>query len=405
MANNSGLITRGVHMMQDVWKVLELNKNGIFETTPKDIKLSYLNGNTHGKTNKWAIHKPVRDSANTLQRDNKEAWKSDNGLYGLGYARSFMASALYESAQSRGKDPFTYNPPRGVNANYDEKFREGDWDGYWHFAPQPCGKYSIIGTQQNIMGIGGTFSITLPKGFVANPTSEFANKSITLNDILPSGESYPLGQMYFGVAVWKGTTNSADTDISQLTYYGCRTNSQRGKMNVTWENFGSAPYSLSYNQYVYYVPYFANAVVNENTISNNGAANFYLVPYFSEGVEAGEVYPRRFRMGTIQEQERRYVNINAYYADLGNSKLIIDLSIFNGNDTFDFSRAGVQVFNSSGEIIWYTNFADSEMIVGNGETWERTLQVNITGALRVKFIVRNDTRSVTIYVKTNNTNQ
>ncbi|MCI9607291.1 MAG: hypothetical protein HFJ94_03835 [Muribaculaceae bacterium] len=399
MANNGGLITRGVRMKEDIFSVLKPTTKFGNQTIPmpaRDIKLSTLC--TSDKINQFSKHKPHRSEVITIPRDSDYSFDC-NGTWALNIIRCVNANSLYKEVEKLGlKWKWDYLKPRG--SSYNEPYREGDFDGYWHFADNPCGEYLISGVQQKTIGQGGTFSIVLPKGLMPTPESAFNNRNITLYDIVPTGESIALGNMYFGVAVWEGTSNMLNGASS---YYGARCNNRAGVWNVTWTNFAGSPYSITYGTYCYYVPFFTPEPFEENLQFSSGR-RLYPIPLFYTGITSGETYPKNFKVGTIQEQENRFITADARYLDSDNTQLLIQLEIFNGNEGFDFSRAALHIYGNNNSLLHYINFPDSEMYVGAKETWSRTITLNISGAVRFEFSTRNGTKNYNAYIKTNSYN-
>lgn len=100
----------------------------------------------NSKINKWANRKPIRFNKWTkLTKDEFKGMPTD-ASQGIFYGIQFPAgtsAVLNSSIFAIHSAEFTYLPPRGVTAEYNEPFRLDDFDGYHHYAePNPVARFN-----------------------------------------------------------------------------------------------------------------------------------------------------------------------------------------------------------------------------------------------------------------------
>ena len=154
MANSNGKITASVRQRDDVAVVL-----GVGTT---NVALSYLNGNSHGKTNQNAKYKPSRnwpystcrnagDNNNLIQQGGKYYWQGSDGWCSMNIPNSTQIITSQNDDSVWG-----YNAPTG-GAN--SPYRLSDWIGYNHNATYNWGTISVA--ERIVKGSSSSMNIGL----------------------------------------------------------------------------------------------------------------------------------------------------------------------------------------------------------------------------------------------------
>lgn len=172
MSHTSTTITKPVSAVADVQAVLGLSSTS---TTGKE---SYLCGNTHGQTNKWAKYKPIVMA--DFPTRTGTYWKGTQGNCGLNFIKRTKMNDII--SDYNGGSNWDYVPPTGGSGR---AYRIGDFDGYDHNAQ--CFVNGMTYPLSYAKGSGTGITITMETRYVGSA-------SLSLADL-------GLDAKYFGVIV------------------------------------------------------------------------------------------------------------------------------------------------------------------------------------------------------------
>ena len=220
MGNSNGKITAPVSLHADVYPVLGLTKTGTF------YDIGHANGNSHGQTNKWSNHKPIRyDSPAELTSFDPAIPNSGDHYYAYGMQVDIMHYLLRGYTQqdkitaiNTGTEGFLYKLAKGELAAWDylpprpgtDWCRLTDWDGYVHDVPDPMPAVQEKSYQLSLAG-----AVNIPYDDVSATTVPVGHLSLA-NLLVPSAISSvrpSLRTLYRGMLFYR----AALTDVFFLT--------------------------------------------------------------------------------------------------------------------------------------------------------------------------------------------
>lgn len=172
MSHTSTTISAPVNAVADVQAVLGLSSTS---TTGKE---SYLCGNTHGQTNKWAKYKPIVMA--DFPTRTGTYWKGTQGNCGLNFIKRTKMNNIISDYD--GGSNWDYMPPTGGSGR---AYRIGDFDGYDHNA------------QCFVNGM--TYPLSYAKGSATGITITMETRSVGSSSL--SLANLGLDAKYFGVIV------------------------------------------------------------------------------------------------------------------------------------------------------------------------------------------------------------
>lgn len=190
MAHSNGKITAPVGIDADIAPVLGVG----------NYDLGYLCRNTHGKINKWAKYKPVRQP---WMDERAGYWKAADGGCGITLpvytAPGTLSSGFLKDLFAGVTWP--YDPPTGGDAS---PFRALDFNGYNHNSIMPFGA-----TMPDDIYLDGTNSFQ-----VQIEQTTVASDNLSLSDFAAKGVSF--SDMYAGVGLLRGSTYLLATSTTKL---------------------------------------------------------------------------------------------------------------------------------------------------------------------------------------------
>lgn len=224
MAYSSGVITRPVVLTPSGGDI-----GSAIGRSSGDLGDLIANGNI----NPWAKYKPVRfatqkDTGESCASDQSpDYWQASDGQCGFDIPTNTNTSsgpgtssgAWYKLLNSQLM--WSYLRPNGALAS--QPFRQDDFDGYWHGAPQP-----ISGPTSDSIMLTGDGKLKVQIG-----SSRGSSRSIQLSDLSINGTS--LDNWYVGVLVYYsasqytfktgGRVSDGDFEVefANMTAYGGRT--------------------------------------------------------------------------------------------------------------------------------------------------------------------------------------
>lgn len=220
MGNSNGKITAPVSLHADVYPVLGLTKTGTF------YDIGHVCGNTHGQTNKWSNHKPIRyDSPAELTSFDPAIPNSGDRYYAYGMQVDIMHYLLRGYTQqdkitaiNTGTEGFLYKLAKGELAAWDylpprpgtDWCRLTDWDGYAHDVPDPMPR-----PQEKSYELSTGGAVNVPYDDVADTAVPVGHLSLS-NLLVPSAISSvrpALRTLYRGMLFYR----AALTDVFFLT--------------------------------------------------------------------------------------------------------------------------------------------------------------------------------------------
>lgn len=266
-----------------------------------DFRISYLCGNWHKRTNKWALCKPVPLKEDKPDRANADTWnqagvitRAEKAWYrgtdrncGLRINKHLLPELINGSLMLT-TDDWDYIPPKGGS---DEPYRIADFDGYWHDAPCPVAGLSV---QDTVMP-GQTLDVSLRWPIAPTPTSDLYHKNITLADIWVADDDWtPLSTYRFGFLLFRTTTITPGR--TEEIYVGAfyEPTEFAGGIVTTPPSYAASctiPMTYSIGDTLRILPFLAKAAVgatNDPGLYDNGWGPYILIPSPSGGYLQGE---------------------------------------------------------------------------------------------------------------------
>lgn len=178
MSNSNGRISGPVSLHADVYPVLGVSKTGTY------YDIGYINSNSHGRTNKWSKHKPIRYAQQgTLTDAQFKGSFADNNqgiYYGLQVATEAGRLGQLHDAL------WNYLPPRPGT----DWCRLTDWDGYDHNAlPTLNGLYD--GENPVRYNIDRSFHVNIAYDYRGVNTT-----GVDIGEMLPATVAEDIGDYY-----------------------------------------------------------------------------------------------------------------------------------------------------------------------------------------------------------------
>lgn len=140
--------------------------------------------------NKWSKYKPVRYSDVAPNRSGSNWWKANDGNCGLNIPNYSTLAAMF-TALRNNIIMWDYLKPSGGAT---QPFRIADFGGYEHSAQPPLVPLQLNNTYYRTLGTMGT----------ALDLRVQSSNELSINDL---GDTYNLGNMYFGVALCQQGTS------------------------------------------------------------------------------------------------------------------------------------------------------------------------------------------------------
>ena len=234
MSHNNGKITAPVSLTSDVYPVLGLSVQGIFD-------VGYACRNEHGKINPYAKYKPVKWSkeyGNGIYVDLHidDNWRGEDGHCGF----EIQVYDSFNELESAIVNGAKINPPTAIPVGY--PFRLTDFNGYNHYAPRGF-IYNVGIESKHILGLNNElyFYIELPREY--DPNADYLMiQDLQVENI--NGARINFDEMYVGALFYN--------NISNFTFVSDKKIGESGSLIEFRRNLSDNVIYKTYTLYIFY---------------------------------------------------------------------------------------------------------------------------------------------------------